>query len=266
MIGRPGRRCAGSMRPAVTDRVGWPRRNDPELPAVRYRASALRTRPASNRSSRHPLCAALTPLSRDPDFGLFTETGRQLLENATFEGFPSRIKCQRVATPLRRTPALPEIDHAIYWRHHRATLRAFPHRMLEYALVFDARRRRSDLPVPQSADGGTGVRRSMDGGLADLRGDQTGADRHPACPDDHPPARRCPARAFCEDAFAYQIYGAFGRAIGEDAARPPPFCAHDTGRSSRGHSCAGAGSTSRTNPRSMKRSSGEAWRSFIRRR
>ena len=157
----------------------------------------------------------------DPDFGLFTETGRQLLENATFEGFPSRIKCQRVATPLRRTPALPEIDHAIYggiiaqhyghflteclntlwYSMHAGGDRIYLfHSPLTVEQVF---------AIPWMADLLT---------FAGIRPEQIVIPRVPTI------IRRAtvPGPAFCEDAFAYQIYGAFGRAIGEDAARRHP--------------------------------------------
>ena len=155
----------------------------------------------------------------DPDFGLFSETGRQLLESATFEAYPTRIKCQRVATTLRRTAAFDDIDRAVYGgviASHYGHFLTECLNTLWYARQADGRSRTYIFHSPMTVTEVFSTPWIADLlSFAGITADQVVIPRFPTI------IRHAtiPGPAFCEDAFAYRIYGAFGRAIGETASR-----------------------------------------------
>jgi hypothetical protein len=52
--------------------------------------------------------------SSDSDFGLFEETGRQILSNALFQGHPGVIKTQKLSTRLNQAGGYGRLSSAIY--------------------------------------------------------------------------------------------------------------------------------------------------------
>lgn len=155
----------------------------------------------------------------DNSFGLYDETGRQLLSNAHFHGIPSILKTQPLLTNLMASKSRPRIGHAIYGGaigNHYGHFITECFNILWYYILYGKKNDKilfhSNLSVEEIYEK-TWMRDFLN--YAGVEKEQIIISKYPVVVEN----LVVPGQAFSEDGFVYEVYALACQKVGATAIR-----------------------------------------------